>query len=204
MSPLEAEGPPIGDVIELMRAGERQPAGTARVAAANGSLLRLEGCPAELASGSLMLRWWDDTDVAWELGASIERWDPDTGELTMEVVGPWRRAVLRRAARLSLDRAPVDLVIHGGDGREVRRIRVVCLDLSTTGCRVAGSGNMPADGDVVRVDASTSAVAVRVDARVVHVVSAAFGSWHAGLEFLPHTDAQRADLVVWRDSSTGG
>jgi hypothetical protein len=79
---------------------------------------------------------------------------------------------------------------------------VTCLDLSTTGCRVAGTGEPPSDGDILQVTASGSELAVCVDARIVHVVSKAFGGWQAGVEFLPHTAADRSALVAWRDSAT--
>jgi hypothetical protein len=202
MNPIDPETPPLGAVIELMRPRERQPFARAIIGSANGPLLVLDGCRVPIQAENLTLRWWDENDAAWEVVASVERLDASTGQLTAKVVEPWRPAVLRRAARVPVDRAPVDLITHGGDGRVVRRTRVVCLDLSTSGCGVAGSGPPPSDGDVVRVSADTPTLAVCVDARIIHVATVAFGGWQAGLEFRPHTTDEVANLVAWRDLST--
>ena len=201
MSAPEAESPPPGSLIELMRAGERQQVGTAMVRAVEEALLVLDGRRFPAGIRDLTLRWWDDDDNAWEVAAAVERWDPPDGDVTVRVLDAWRPAILRRAARLEIDRAPIDLITIGGDGREVRRQRVNCLDLSTTGCRVAGSGAQPARGDVFLLAAETVMLAVRIDAHVVHTMPGAFGGWQAGLEFLPHTPDERAMLVAWRDSS---
>ena len=191
---------PIGGQVELLRLGEREPFATATVGGADGALVVLEGGRLSGLADRLTLRWWDDDDEAWEAAASVESSDPSGARLA--VVSDWERAMLRRAARVNIERSPVDLVTIGGDGREVRRLRVTCLDLSTTGCRVAGTGGPPSDGDIVQVAASGSDTPVCVDARIVHVVPKAFGGWQAGVEFLPHTAADRAALVAWRDSAT--
>jgi hypothetical protein len=78
---------------------------------------------------------------------------------------------------------------------------VLCLDLSATGCRVAGTGSAPVERDVLQVAADTSEVRVLVDARVVWASNASFGGWHAGIEFLPHDAGERARLIAWRDSA---
>jgi PilZ domain len=201
VSSLVPESPEVGSLIELMRAGERQQLGTAMVRAVDGPLLVLGSNRLPDLAGSLTLRWWDDDDEAWEVTASLERSDPSGGELTLRIVDAWKPAVLRRAARVEIDRAPVDLITIGGDGREVRRVTVSCLDLSTTGCRVAGAGSQPSRGDVFVVTAATRDVVVRIDAQVVHVAPISFGGWQVGLEFLPHTANERALLVAWRDSA---
>jgi PilZ domain len=202
VSSLVPESPQVGSLIELMRVGERQQLGTAMVRAVDGPLLVLGSNRLPDLAGSLTLRWWDDNDEAWEVVASLERSDPSGGELTLRIVDAWQPAVLRRAARVEIDRAPVDLITIGGDGREVRRVRVTCLDLSTTGCRVTGSGPQPARGDVYHLAAETPTFAVRIDAQVVHVAPGSFGGWHAGIEFLPHSADERAMLVAWRDSAS--
>jgi PilZ domain len=189
---------PIGGHVELLRLGEREPFATATVGGVDGQLVVLEGGRLSGLADRVTLRWWDD-DEAWEASASVESTNPSGARL--EVLSDWRVAVLRRAARVEIERSPVDLVTLGGDGREVRRLRVTCLDLSTTGCRVAGTGEPPSDGDILQVTASGSELAVCVDARIVHVVSKAFGGWQAGVEFLPHTAADRSALVAWRDSA---
>ena len=190
--------PPIGSMLELLRAGERHPIAAATITR-GGELqlvLAVDRVPADVDGCSL--RWWDDDDAAWEVSASIGSWDPATSELTVELIDGWRPAVLRRAARITIDRAPIELVESDGEGRVARRTRAICLDLSTTGCRVAGAGSIPEVGALVSVVAAP----VRVDARVVQVVTAAFGGWHAGLEFLPRSSEERADLVAWRDRAT--
>lgn len=202
MNPIDPETPPVGGVIELMRPRERQPFARAIVGSANGPLLVLDGCRFPIEREKLTLRWWDDNDAAWEVAASVEPRGAISGQLTANLVEPWRPAILRSAARVPVDRAPLDLITHGGDGRVVRRTRVVCLDLSTTGCGVAGSGPPPSDGDVVQVSANTPTFAVCVDARIIHVANVAFGGWQAGLEFLPRTTDEVANLVAWRDLST--
>jgi hypothetical protein len=53
----------------------------------------------------------------------------------------------------------------------------------------------------MQVGVITPKLTACVDARVVRVSAAAFGGWHAGLEFLPPTAVDRATLVAWRDSS---
>ncbi len=184
-----------------MRVGQRQQIGTAMVRAVDEALLVLDGRRFPPGVDDLTLRWWDDDDNAWEVAASVERRDPPDGDVTIRILNDWRPAVLRRAARLEIDRAPVDLITIGGDGREVRRQRVNCLDLSTTGCRVAGSGAQPARGDVFLLAADTPFLTIRIDAHIVHVVPVAFGGWQAGLEFLPHTPVERAMLVTWRDTA---
>lgn len=186
-----------------MRAGERQQIGTAMARAISEPFLVLDGRRFPSGVDDLTLRWWDDDDNAWEAGASVERRDPAGDEVTLRILTSWQPSILRRAARVEIDRAPVDLITIGGDGREVRRQRVNCLDLSTTGCRVGGSGAPPVTGDLFLVAAESSTLAVRIDARVIHIVPAAFGGWQAGLEFLPHTPDERAMLVEWRDSATG-
>jgi hypothetical protein len=203
MSSLDPVSPTAGSLIEIMRAGERQQIGTAMVRAVGEPLLVLDGRRFPSGVDDLTLRWWDDDDNAWEVRASVERWDQAGDEVTLRILEGWQPSVLRRAARVEIDRAPVDLITIGGDGREVRRQRVNCLDLSTTGCRIGGSGAQPARGDVFLVAAETAMVAVRIDAHVVHIVPVAFGGWQAGLEFLPHTPEERAMLLAWRDSATG-
>jgi hypothetical protein len=201
MTFLDPQTPPIGSAIELMRTGERQPIAQADVCSVNGLSLVLCQCRVAIEEGLLTLRWWDDSDVAWEARAAVERWDATSGRLTLVMGESWRPAVLRRAARVESDRVPVELLTLGGDGRVIRRLRVLCLDLSAMGCRVAGTGPELASGDLVQVAGGTSALTVCVDARVVRCASVAFGGWHAGLEFLPHTDDDRASLVAWRDSA---
>lgn len=196
-----SSSPPVGDTVELMHAGGREPLAEACVRGASGSVLVLSGGGETLDSDGVTVRWWDDRDEAWEVAAWRERFDAPSGETTLRLLGEWRPAVLRRAARVLLGRAPAELVTLGGDGRVVRRVQVLCLDLSTTGCRVTGTGSAPSDGDVVQVAASTPDVRVLVDARVVHVARVAFGGWQAGIEFLPHTAAERVDLATWRDSA---
>jgi hypothetical protein len=191
---------PIGGPVELLRLGERQPFATATVRGVDGPSVILDGGRLSGLADRLTLRRWDEHDEAWEVSACVE--SSDASSVRLAVVGEWRLAVLRRAARVDIERAPVELVTLGGDGRVVRRVRVTCLDLSTTGCRVAGTGDRPSDGDIVQVAASGSALTVCVDARIVHVVPKAFGGWQAGVEFLPHTAADRSALVAWRDSAT--
>jgi hypothetical protein len=203
MSSLDPVSPTPGSLIEILRVGDRQQIGTAMVRAVGEPLLVLDGRRFPSGVDDLTLRWWDDDDNAWEVRASVERWDQAGDEVTLRILDDWRLSVLRAAARVEIDRAPVDLITIGGDGREVRRQRVTCLDLSTTGCRVGGSGAQPARGDVFLVAAETAMVAVRIDAHVVHVVPVAFGGWQAGLEFLPHTPDERGMLVAWRDSAVG-
>ena len=202
-SSVDPASPTAGSLIELMRVGEREQIGTAMVRAVGEPLLVLDGRRFPSGVDALTLRWWDDDDNAWEAGAAVERWDPAGDEVTLRLLEDWRPSILRRAARLEIDRAPVDLITIGGDGREVRRQRVTCMDLSTTGCRVGGSGAPPSRGDVFLVAAETPLLAVRIDAHVVHIVPGAFGGWLAGLEFLPHTPDERAMLVAWRDSAAG-
>ena len=202
MNATDPETPPIGALIELMRPDERQPIARVIVGSVDGTLLVLDGCRVPIEAENLTLRWWDENDAAWEVVASVEPRGAPRGQLTAHLAGHWHPAVLRRAARVPVDRAPVELITHGGDGRVVRRTRVVCVDLSTTGCGVAGSGPRPSDGDVVLVSTHTPTVAVCVDARIVHVAAVAFGGWQAGLEFLPRTTDEVANLVAWRDLST--
>jgi hypothetical protein len=200
MTSVDPQSPPVGSAIELMRVGERTPIAKADVCGVDGLSLVLGGCRLAIEAGLLTLRWWDESDVAWEARASVERFDSARGRLTLVMVEGWRPAVLRRAARVESGRVPVELLTLGGDGRVIRRVQVLCLDLSTMGCRVAGTGLELARGDLVQVAGGTSALRVCVDARVVRSASVAFGGWHAGLEFLPHTAADRASLLEWRDS----
>jgi hypothetical protein len=201
MTSLDPPSPPIGSAVELMRIGERQPIAQADVWGANGLSLVLCECRVAIEDDLLTLRWWDDSDVAWEARASVEQWDASNGRLTLILVERWEPAVLRRAARVDSGRVPVELLTLGGDGRVIRRQRVLCLDLSAMGCRVAGTGPELVRGDLVQVAGGTSALTVCVDARVVRCAPVAFGGWQAGLEFLPHTADDRASLVAWRDSA---
>jgi hypothetical protein len=201
MTALDPHSPPIGSAVELMRIGERQPIAQADVCGVNGLSLVLCECRVAIEEDVLTLRWWDDSDVAWEARASVERWDATSGRLRLVMGESWRPAVLRRTARVESGRVHIELLTLGGDGRVIRRVPVLCLDLSAMGCRVAGTGPELARGDLVQVAGGTSALTVRVDARVVRCASVAFGGWHAGLEFLPHTAADRALLVAWRDSA---
>jgi hypothetical protein len=201
MTSLEPQSPPVGSAVELMRVGERKPIAQAEVCGVNGRSLVLCRCRVAIEADLLTLRWWDDSDVAWEARASVEQLDSTSGHLTLAMVESWRPAVLRRAVRIESGRVPVELLTLGGDGRVIRRLRVLCLDLSAMGCRVAGTGPELACGDLVQVAGGTSSMTVCVDARVVRCASVAFGGWHAGLEFLPHTAADRASLVAWRDSA---
>jgi PilZ domain len=195
---VEPQSPTVGSAIELMRFGERTPVASAEVSGVSGLRLVLGGCRVAIG-GELTLRWWDDNDVAWEARASVEESESTSG-LTVAIVEGWRPAVLREAARVASGRLPVELLTLGGDGRVIRRVRVICLDLSPLGCRVAGTGPEVTGDDVIQVAAETSARAICVDARVVRCTPVAFGGWHAGLEFLPRTDADRASLAAWRDS----
>lgn len=184
-----------------MPIGERTPLGTADVCGVHGLGLALGGCRVMVEAELLTIRWWDDGDAAWEARVSVDQFDSTSGSLTVTMLEDWRPAVLRRAARIESDRMPVELLTLGGDGRVIRRQRVLCLDLSAMGCRVAGTGATLASGDLVQVAGGTSALSVCVDARIVRCEPVAFGGWHAGLEFLPHTPAERASLVTWRDSA---
>jgi hypothetical protein len=200
MTSVDPQSPPVGSAVELMRIGERTPMATADVSDASGLRLVLGGCRIAIEAELLTLRWWDDSDAAWEARASVEESDSTSGRLTVAIVDGWRPAVLREAARVQSGRMPIELLTLGGDGRVIRRVWVLCLDLSPLGCRVAGTGSELARGDLVQVAAGTSALAICVDARVVRCVPVAFGGWNAGLEFLPRTAADRASLVAWRDS----
>jgi hypothetical protein len=172
---------PLGDLVELLRLGERQPFATATVRGVDGPSVVLDGVRLSDLADRITLRWWDEDDAAWEVSARVESSDPSSPRLVLTVVGDWRLAVLRRAARLDIEPSPIELVTLGGDGRVIRRVRVTCLDLSTTGCRVAGTGRPPGDGDVLQVSATVSGRTLCVDARIVHVVSKAFGGWQAGV-----------------------
>jgi hypothetical protein len=202
LSSFDPASPTAGSLIEIMPRGERQQIGTAVVRASGEPLLVVDGRRFPAQVGDLTLRWWDEDDNAWEARASVEHWAPAGDEVALRILEAWQPSVLRSAARVELDRAPIDLITIGGDGREVRRQRVNCLDLSTTGCRVGGSGAQPARGDLFLVAAETSLRDVRIDAQVVHIVAAAFGGWQAGLAFLPHTPDERAMLLAWRDDAT--
>jgi hypothetical protein len=181
-----------------MRAGERTPIAMATVSDASGPRLVLDGCRITLDAEQLTLRWWDDDDVAWEARASVEAFEAASGRLTVTVVGGWAPAVLRQAARVDSGRTPVELLTLGGDGRVIRSVRALCLDLSPLGCRVAGTGPELTRGDDLQVAVAT--LAICVDARVVRCAPVAFGGWQAGLEFLPRTAAERDSLIGWRDS----
>lgn len=183
-----------------MRAGERTPIATANVSEAGGSRLVLDGCRIPPDAEQLTLRWWDDNDVAWEARVSVEGVDATSGRLTVAVVGGWGPAVLRQAARVDTGRTPVELLTVGGDGRVIRRVRALCLDLSPLGCRIAGTGPELTAGDDLQVAVRTPALDICVDARVVRCSAVAFGGWQAGLEFLPRTAAERNALIAWRDS----
>ena len=183
-----------------MRAGERTPIATANVSEADGPRLVLDGCRIPVDAEQLTLRWWDDNDVAWEARASVEAFEETSGRLTVAIVGGWGPAVLRQAARVDTGRTPVELLTLGGDGRVIRSVRALCLDLSPLGCRVAGTGPELTAGDDLQVAAATAAADICVDARVVRCAPVAFGGWQAGLEFLPRTAAERDALIAWRDS----
>ena len=183
-----------------MRAGERTPIATATVHEVSGHTLVLDGCRIGLDAEQLTLRWWDDNDVAWEARVSVEAVEATSGRLTVAVVGGWGPAVLRQAARVDSGRTPVDLLTLGGDGRVIRRIRAICLDLSPLGCRIAGTGPELTAGDDLQVAVATPALDICVDARVVRCAPVAFGGWQAGLEFLPRTAGERDSLLAWRDS----
>jgi hypothetical protein len=204
MTSVDPQTPPVGSAAELMRAGERTPIATAIVSEASGPRLVLDGCRIALDAEQLTLRWWDDDDVAWEARASVEAFEATSGRLTVSVVGGWDSAVLRQAARVDSGRIPVELRTLGGDGRVIRRVRAICLDLSPLGCRVAGTGPDLTRGDDLQVAVATSLLdsllEICVDARVVRCAPVAFGGWQAGLEFLPRTAADRDALIAWRDS----
>ena len=134
-----------------MRAGERTPIATANVSEADGPRLVLDGCRIPVDAEQLTLRWWDDNDVAWEARASVEAFEETSGRLTVAIVGGWGPAVLRQAARVDTGRTPVELLTLGGDGRVIRSVRALCLDLSPLGCRVAGTGPELTAGDDLQV-----------------------------------------------------
>jgi hypothetical protein len=200
MTSVDPQTPPVGSAAELMRAGERTPIATAIVSDASGPRLVLDGCRVAPDAEQLTLRWWDDDDVAWEARASVEAFEATSGRLTVSVVGGWDPAVLRQAARVDSGRTPVELLTLGGDGRVIRSVRALCLDLSPLGCRVAGTGAELTRGDDLQVAVVTSAFEICVDARVVRCAPVAFGGWQAGLGFLPRTAAERDLLIAWRDS----
>jgi hypothetical protein len=200
MVSVDPHSPTVGSEVELMRSGARTPIATADVSAANGSSLVLSGCHVASEPEGFTLRWWDEGDVAWEASASVEELDPTSGVATVTIVGGWEPAVLRQAARIQSGRIPVDLLTLGGDGRVVRRVRAICLDVSSLGCRVAGTGPELMQGDDLQVAVGTGGLEICVDARVVRCAAVAFGGWQAGLEFLPRTDAERATLIAFRDS----
>ncbi len=183
-----------------MRVGERTPIAMANVYDASGHRLVLDGCGIALDADLLTLRWWDDNDVAWEARASVESFEATSERLTVTIVEGWHPAVLRQAARVDSGRTPVELLTLGGDGRVIRRVRALCLDLSPLGCRVAGTGPELTRGDDLQVAVATSTLEICVDARVVRCAPVAFGGWQAGLEFLPRTAAERDSLIAWRDS----
>jgi hypothetical protein len=195
------DSPPVGSVVELMHVGEREPFGNAQVAEVSLPHLVLSGCRATIDTRSIVIRWWDDLDDAWEARASVGPFDVARARLETVIEEDWRSAILRRAVRVDAGRHPVDLLTIGGDGRVVRTTRVLCLDLSTLGCRVTGTGAMLVPGDDVQVTGFGGSSA-RIDARIVRCDSSRFGGWFAGLEFLPHTAEDRSALVHWRDVAT--
>jgi hypothetical protein len=199
---VDPPSPAVGSVVELMRAGGRQAFAEASVCARSDTLLVVSTGPVAHDQERLTLRWWDENDEAWDVTVAVAQFDAASSELTLQLLAAWRPAVLRRAARVTLGREPAELLTLGGDGRVVRRVNVLCLDLSTTGCRVTGTGPPPTGGDALRVAASTPDVRVLVDARIVHIARVAFGGWQAGIEFLPHDSAERAGLIEWRDSAS--
>ncbi|MEO9174371.1 MAG: PilZ domain-containing protein [Gaiellales bacterium] len=196
------DSPPVGSVVELIRVGEREPFGNAQVAEVSLPNLVLSGCRAAIETRSIVIRWWDDLDDAWEARASVGAFDAARARLETVIDEDWHAAILRRAVRVDARRQPLDLLTIGGDGRIVRRTRVLCLDMSTLGCRVTGTGPMFAAGDTVQVTGFAASSAA-VDARLVRCDNSRFGGWLAGLEFLPHTPDDRALLVAWRDQATG-
>jgi PilZ domain len=200
MSSVDPRSPPIGTEVELMRVGERTPIAMADVSGVNGRDLVLDGCRVVIDAELLTVRWWDDADAAWEARGSVEQSDPTSGRLTTTMVEDWQPAILRRAARVESGRVSVELLTLGGDGRVIRRLQVLCLDVSTLGCRVTGTGTRPNPGDLLQVESQSSTLTFCVDARVVRCAPVAFGGWQAGLEFLPHSASDRAALVAWRDS----
>jgi hypothetical protein len=183
-----------GSRIELIRPGSREPFATAELVTERDGHLRLEDCRPTVADGAITLRYWDERDDAWVADAAVTS---SAGHVTATLLGRWTPAVLRRSARILAGRTIVDLLTLGGDGAVIRRVRGYCLDISSTGCRIAGTGGPPEVGDLILI--TSSALPQALDARIVRSIVAAFGSWEAGVAFLPHDASDIAAIVSWRD-----
>jgi hypothetical protein len=192
---MQPHNPPReGSEIELIRPGGREAFATTLVVEALGDRLRLEAPGIRPDDGPLTLRFWDDEYDAWDAETSVSS---SSDHLVATLLGGWQPAVLRRSARTPTRRVDVDLLTLGGDGAVIRRVRTYCVDVSSNGCRVAGTGSPPHAGDVIQI--SSAGLSGRLDARIVRCGVAAFGSWEAGIEFLSHDTSESAAILRWRD-----
>jgi hypothetical protein len=113
---------------------------------------------------------------------------------------------VRQSLRAPVDNAPM-LVRFGESGAlgRSKQVHVVCLDISSSGCRASWPGMPPAIGDEVEIaldvgDWSSETEPSWIPARVARVVPLPFGARQVGFQFAMTDPGQIAHVRAWHQA----
>jgi PilZ domain len=162
----------------------------------------LVGLEHEVAFGdALAIRYWDGDLAAYQVSVRVSDPNPTVERTEVLLLGGWKTVELRRGQRIPMPRLSLVAEARDDAGKVTRRYQLVAADLSGVGCGVTGVGPPPPTNGALFLHAGDDASAPWVSVRVVRVSPRGFGSWSAGLEFLPASAEEREWLLSWRDAA---
>jgi len=202
--PITPTAPVAGDVVEII---ERL--SSTRVTAVVESVrdgryaLRFER--ATTIPDEARVRWFDG-DTAWQALSHIERIDETRVSCRLAPAGDWEPAAVRRSLRAPVDNSPMLVrIVSSSVLAKTRRLHVVCLDISASGCRSSWSATPPRVGDAVDVawdvgDWNAGDDPAWIPAQVARVISRPFGARQVGFKFDMANAAQAAHIRAWHQA----
>ena len=196
--------PKPGDIVELIDGGTRRIMGVVEEAGPEGCVVRLDGPPP--ATDAATVRWFDG-EQGWQSIFELDASGAPRVELMPQTA--WMPAGTRSSERIATDRAPLLVEIIASRSIPAgRRLDLVCLDVSATGCRASCPGRAPYPGDVVKVswtkgDWETGKQPEWVPARVMRTETLPFRGAHVGFRFDPNDETDAARIRAWRDEWAG-
>ncbi len=150
----------------------------------------------DLTEGIFQLCWTDPEGTVWHADCLGFVGD-DPLALDLELSDGWYHGEGRWAPRFAAERRPLRAMLAGQPGT----CELHALDVSSTGCCVAGAGEPLAVGAELEmvVTAGSYTLPTRLHAVVVRVYLAAFGRFELGLRFTPVSVAEQRLVLRWRD-----
>jgi ribosome modulation factor len=198
----EAVAATAGSTVEVCPFTGTSKQGAALLAEITEKHAVLVGLEHEVAFGdALAIRYWDGDLAAYQVSVRVSDPNPTMERTEVLLLGDWKTVELRRGQRIPMPRLSLVAEAKDETGKTIRRHQLVAADLSGVGCGVTGVGPPPVVGGQLCLRAGDDGEAPWIPVRVVRVSPRGFGSWSAGLEFLPSTAEEREWLLSWRDAA---